>query len=84
MSAEETSFHLSVLFSTPSPAANNAAAYLGMVVNRMNQDESQDGVQKPFHPTLLYQVEPLFAAFAKLAAMAVELSGDRLLAVRWL
>ena len=50
----------------------------------MNQDESQDGVQKPFHPTLLYQVEPLFAAFAKLAAMAVELSGDRLLAVRWL
>lgn len=55
-----------------------------MVINRMNQDESQDGVQRPFRPTLVYQVEPLFAAFAKLAAMAVGLEGDRLLIVRWL
>jgi hypothetical protein len=85
VSAEETAFHLAILLSTPSPAAANAAAYLSMVVNRMNLDESQDGYQKPFRPTLIYQVEPLFASFARLATRAVGLEGaEKLLAVRWL
>lgn len=85
VSAEETAFHLSILLSTPSPAAANAAAYLTMVVNRMNQDESHDGYQRPYRPTLLYQVDPLFASFSLLASGVAGLDADeKLLAVRWL
>jgi hypothetical protein len=86
VSAEELGFHLAALLPTPSPSAPNAAAYLLMAVGRMNQDELQEGgTRRPFQPTLLYQTQPLFAAFATLAVGTGQLAGaDRLLSVRWL
>ena len=75
VSAEEVGFHLGALLAAPSLAAFTAASYLAMVVARMNQDESQDGLSRPFRPTFLYQVDALFAAFAKLAIMAVRVAG---------
>lgn len=81
VSAEEVAFHLAALRSASSPAALNAASYLAMLVARMNFDEQEH----PFRPTLLYQLDDLFAAFARLASGTAGLAGaDRLLAVRWL